>query len=130
MRTSNHEGLIDPGTKGIPLKLAHPSHDLDGTGRERAGPLRPQHLKVVADHSEGVTQDTDLITLCLKIPPRLGKVHGQADRNAFSLQLLGHLVYKLGLEGADLLLHVIALLTGLVTLLEGLAVLLVSRATL
>ena len=75
MRTSNREGLIDPDAKGIPLELAHPSHDLDGTGHERAGPLKPYHLKVIADHSEGSAQDTKLVTLCLKIPPRLGEVH-------------------------------------------------------
>ena len=34
MRMSNREGLIDPGAEGIPLKLAHPSHDLDGTSYE------------------------------------------------------------------------------------------------
>ena len=39
MRMSNHEGLIGPGAKGIPLELAHPSRDLDGMGHERASPL-------------------------------------------------------------------------------------------
>ena len=39
MRTSNREGLIDPGVKGIPLELEHPGHDLDGMSHERAGPL-------------------------------------------------------------------------------------------
>ena len=34
MRMSNHEGLINPGMKGILLELAHPSRDLDGTGGE------------------------------------------------------------------------------------------------
>ena len=53
MRTSNREGLINPRAKGIPLELAHLSRDLDGMIRERAGPLRPHHLKVIADHSEG-----------------------------------------------------------------------------
>ena len=106
---SNHEGLIDPNAKGTPLKLAHPSHDLDGTGRERAGPLRSHHLKVVAYHSEGDTQDTELIALHLKIPPCLGEIHGQLGRNAFGLQLLGHRICKLILEGADLLLRIIVL---------------------
>ena len=85
MRTSNHEGLINPGVKGIPLKLAHSSHDLNGMGHERAGPLRPHHLKVVVDHSEGGAQDTELVTLRLKIPPCLGEVHGQPDRDALGL---------------------------------------------
>ena len=85
MRTSNHKGLINTGTKGIPLKLAHPSCDPDGTGRERAGPLRPHHLKVIVDHFEGGTQDTEHVTLCLKIPSRLDEVHGQPDRNALGL---------------------------------------------
>ena len=73
---SNHEGLIDPDTKGIPLELAHQCHDLDGTGHERTGPLRPHHLKVITDHSEGSAQDTKLVALCLKIPLCLGEVHG------------------------------------------------------
>jgi len=76
MRTSNHEGLIDPGAKGIPLELEHPSHDLDSTRRERTGPLQPHYLKVVTDHFEGSAQDTELIALRLNIPPRLGEVHG------------------------------------------------------
>ena len=75
MRTSNHEELIDPSVKSIPLELAYPSRDLDGTGHERAGPLRPHHLKVVADHSKGGAQDTELVTLCLKISPHLGEIH-------------------------------------------------------
>ena len=85
MRMSNHEGLIDPGTKGSPQELAHPSYDLDGTGRERAGPLRPHHLKVIANHSEGGAQDTELVALRLKIPPHLGEVHGQPSGNALGL---------------------------------------------
>ena len=76
MRMSNNEGPIDPGVKGIPLELAHPSRDLDGTGHERAGPLELHHLKVIADHSKDGTQDTELVALRLKIPPRLGEVHG------------------------------------------------------
>ena len=76
MRTSNHEGLIHPSAKGIPLELAHLSCDLNSMGHERAGPLRPHHLKVIIDHSEGSAQDTELIALRLKIPPRLGEVHG------------------------------------------------------
>ena len=76
MRTSNCEGLVDPGVKRIPLELAHPSCDLNGTGRERANPLLPHHLKVIADHSDGGAQDTKLIALRLKIPPRLCEVHG------------------------------------------------------
>ena len=66
---SNHEGLIDPGMKGIPLELAHPSHDLDDTSCERAGPLQSHYLKVIADHSKGGAQDTKLVTLRLKISP-------------------------------------------------------------
>ena len=85
MRTSNREGLIDLGAKGIPLELAYPSRDLDGMGHERAGSLQPHHLKVVVDHTEGGTQDTKLIALCLKIPPHLSKVHGQPDRDALGL---------------------------------------------
>ena len=53
MRMSNREGLIDPIAKGIPLELAQLGHDLDGMSRERAGPLVPHHLKVIADHSKG-----------------------------------------------------------------------------
>ena len=53
MRTSNHEGLIELGTKGIPLELEHPSRDHDGKSHKRAGLLRSHHLKVVPDHSEG-----------------------------------------------------------------------------
>ena len=75
MRMSNHEGLIDPSKKGIPLKLAHLSHDLDGTSREQAGPLRSHHLKVIVDHSEGDAQDNELVTLCLKISSFLGEIH-------------------------------------------------------
>ena len=82
---SNCKGLIDPSVKGISLELAHLSHDLDGTGRERAGPLRPHHLKVIADYSEGGAQDTELVTLCLKISAHLGKIHSQPDRNALGL---------------------------------------------
>jgi len=82
---SNHEGLIDPSTKGIPIELAHPSRDLDGAGHERASPLRPHHLKVVANHSEGSAQDTELVALRLKIPPCLSEVHGQLGRDALSL---------------------------------------------
>ena len=39
MRMSNHEELINPGAKGIPLDLVKLGHDLDSTGHERAGPL-------------------------------------------------------------------------------------------
>ena len=53
MRTGNCKGLVDPGAKDVPLKLPHPRRDLDGTGRERTGPLRPHHLQVIADHSKG-----------------------------------------------------------------------------
>ena len=76
-------------------------------------------MKVIVDHSKGSTQDTKLITLRLKIPPRLGEVHGQPGKNVLGLQLLGHRISKLGLEGANLLLHIIALLEGLVTLLTS-----------
>ena len=79
---SNREGLINPSAKGIPLKLVHPHRDLDGTGRERTGPLRPHHLKVITDHSNGGAQDTELITLRLKISPHLGEIHSQLGRNA------------------------------------------------
>ena len=119
MRMSNYEGLIDPSAKGTSFELAHPSYDLDGTSRERASPLRPHHLKVVADHSRGGAQDTELVALCLKIPPCLGEVHGQPGRDALGLQLLGHHIFELGLEGADLLLCVGALLAGLVMLLAS-----------
>ena len=119
---------VDPDTKSIPLELAYPSRDLDGTGHERAGPLRPHHIKVVADHSKGSAQDTELVTLRLKIYPHLGKIHSQLDRNALGLQLLSRLPFKLDLEGADLLLRIIALLAGLVTLLESLVMLLESYA--
>ena len=85
MRTSNREGLIDPSAKGIPLELPHPSHDLDDMSHERAGPLRPHNHKVIADHSEGGTQDTELVTLRLKIPPHIGKIHSQPSRNALGL---------------------------------------------
>ena len=76
VRMSNHEGLIDPGMKDIPLELAHPRRDLDGMGRKRTGPLRPHHLKDIVDHSKGGAQDTKLIALRLKIPPRLSEVRG------------------------------------------------------
>ena len=85
MRTSNHKGLVDPDVKRIPLELAHPSYDLDGMSRERASPLRPHHLKVTTDHSEGSAQDTKLVTLCLKISPHLDEIHSQPSRNALSL---------------------------------------------
>ena len=75
MRTSNRKGLIDLSMKGTPFKLAHPSRDLDGTSHERAGPLRPHHLKVITDHYEGGAQDTELVALRLKIPPHLGELH-------------------------------------------------------
>ena len=76
MRMSNYKGLVDLGTKGVPFELAHPHHDLDGIGREQTGPLRPHHLQVIVDHSEGGAQDTELIALCLKVPPRLDELHG------------------------------------------------------
>ena len=85
MRTSNRKGLIHPSAKGIPLELAHLSRDLDGTSHERAGPLRPHHLKVIIDHSEGGAQDTELVTLCLKISPHLGQFHSQPSKNALGL---------------------------------------------
>ena len=66
--------------------------------------------------------------LRLKIPPHLGEIHNQPGRNALNLQLLGRLPFKLSLEGADLLLHVVVLLAGLVTLSESLVTLLLSRA--
>ena len=62
--------------KGVPLELAYPCRDLDGMAHERTGPLRPYHLMVIADHSEGGTQEIELISLYLKIPPRLSEVHG------------------------------------------------------
>ena len=77
VRMSNHEGLFDPSAKGIPLELVHPCCDLNGTGHERAGPLRQHHLKVIVDHSEGGAQNTELVALRLKTPPRLSEVHGQ-----------------------------------------------------
>ena len=61
--------------KGTPFELVHPSRDLGGMSHERAGPLWPHHLKVIIDHSEGGGQDTELVTLCLKIPPHLSEVH-------------------------------------------------------
>ena len=85
MRTSNHEGLVDPSAKRIPLEPAHLNYDLNGTSRERAGPLRPHHLKVIADHSEGGAQDTELIALHLKIPPCLGEIHSQPSGDTLSL---------------------------------------------
>ena len=130
MRTSNHEGLGDPSMKSFPLNPAHPHRDIYGMGRKRASPLRPHHLKVIVDHSEGAAQDTELVALRLKIPPHLGELHGQPDRDALVLQLMGRRISELGLEGTDLLLHVVVLLAGLVTLLEGLVMLLVSHAML
>ena len=128
MRMSNRKGLVDPSAKRIPLELAHPSCDLNSTGHERAGPLRPHHLKVIVDHSEGGAQDTELVTLHLKISPHLGEIHSQLDRNALGLQLLGRLPFELGLEGTDFLLCVVVLLAGLVMLLESLITLLASHA--
>ena len=103
--------------------MAHPHRYLDSMGRERVGPLRPHHFKVVADHSEGDAQDTKLVALRLKFPPCLGEVHGQPDRDALGLQLLGSHVFELDLEGANLLLCVVALLEGLVALLMSHAML-------
>ena len=125
---SNHKGPIDPSAKGIPLELAHPSHDLNGTSHKRANPLRLHHLKVIADHSEGSAQDTELVTLHLKISPHLGEIHSQPSRNALGLQLSGCLPFELGLEGADLLLHIVVLLAGLVMLSDGLVTLLADHA--
>ena len=85
MRMSNREGLIDLSTKGSPLELAHPSHDLDSMSREQDGHLRPHHLKVIVDHTEGGAQDTELVTLRLKISPHLGEIHGYTGRNALGL---------------------------------------------
>ena len=85
MRMSNHEGLIDLGMKGTPLELVHPSHDLDDMSHERDGPLRPHHLKVIIDQSEGGAQDTELVTLHLKIPPHLGEIDSQPSGDALNL---------------------------------------------
>ena len=63
----------------------------------------------------------------MKISPHLGKIHSQPGRNVLGRQLLGHLPFELGLQGADLLLCVVALLVGLVMLLESLVALLISR---
>ena len=60
-----------------------------------------------------------LVTLRLKAPPRPGELHRQSGGNALGLQPLGHHGSELSLEGADHLLHLIALLDGLVTLLVG-----------
>ena len=75
MRTSNREGPIDVGAKGVPLELARWNLDLDGMSHERAGLLQLHHLKVIADYSEGSAQDTELIILRLKISPHLGEIH-------------------------------------------------------
>ena len=119
MRVSNCKGLVDPGVKGVHFKLPHPCRDIDGMGYERTGPLRPHHLQVIADHSKGGAQDTELIALHLKVLHHLSKVRGQPDRDALGLQPLGCRGSKLGLEGVDLLLRIIVLSNSLVTLLMG-----------
>ena len=50
MRMGNGEGLGDPDVKSTLLKLAHPSRDTSGMGRNGAGPRLLWHLQVVADH--------------------------------------------------------------------------------
>jgi len=74
-------------------------------------------------------QDIELVTLLLKFSPFLGEIHSQLDRNALGLQLPGCLPFELGLECANFLLRVVALLAGLVTLSKSLVALLVSCAT-
>jgi len=64
-----------------------------------------------------------LITLGLKNPPHLGKLHVQPGRDALGLQPSGHHGSKIHLEGADPLTRLIALSDGLVVLLVGRAVL-------
>ena len=76
MRAGDGEGLGDPRAKSFPLELAHPRCDIYGMGFKRAGPLQPRHLQVIADHSEGSTQEIMLITLRLKAPPCLGELRG------------------------------------------------------
>ena len=105
MRASDGEGLGDPYAKSFLLQLAHPRHDIYSTGHERAGPLCLHHLQVVADYAEGNLQDIELVALHLKKTPRLGKIHGQSGNGALGLQLLGFCGSKLGLEGANPLLH-------------------------
>ena len=53
MQAGDGEGLGDPRAKSFPLELAHPRHDIYGTGRKRAGSLRPRHLQVIEDHPDG-----------------------------------------------------------------------------
>ena len=72
-------------------------------------------------------QDIELVTLLLKFSPFLGEIHSQPGRNALSLQLLGHRAFELGLEGANLLLRIIALLVVLVALSESLVTLPMSH---
>ena len=117
MQTSNRKGLGDPGMKSFPLEMAHPRRDIYGTGRKRAVPLRLHHLQVIADHSKGSAQDTELVALRLKVPPCLSELCGQTDRDTLSLQPLGCCGSKLGLERANLLLRLVSLSNGLVALL-------------
>ena len=75
----------DPSMKSFPLNPAHPHRDIYGMGRKRASPLRPHHLQVVADHSEGNAQEIMLIALCFKVPLCLGELRGQPDGDALDL---------------------------------------------
>ena len=64
-----------------------------------------------------------LVALRLKAPPCLGELRGQPGRNALGLQPPGCCGSKLGLEGTDPLLGLIALSNGLVVLPMGRAML-------
>ena len=85
MRAGDGEGLGDPRAKSFPLELAHPRHDIYGTGRKRAGSLWPRHLQVIEDHLNSSAQEIMLIALRLKDPPRLGKLRDQPGGDSLSL---------------------------------------------
>jgi hypothetical protein len=91
---SNHEGPIDDGTKGIPLKLVRPIRDLD-----------------------------ELLLQALHHCRALSQIRSEPDSDILSLNLLIPLTFKLGLEGANSLLRDVTFLVGLVTLLASRVVL-------
>lgn len=53
MRMSDHEGTIDAGSEGTPLKIAHPVRHQGDMGHKRARRLWPGHPKIIADEAGG-----------------------------------------------------------------------------
>ena len=112
MSMGDGEGLGNPSMKSTLLKLAHPSRDISGTGRKRAGPSLLCHLQVIADCQNGEGQAIILITFSLKKPPRLGKIGAQTSRNFLSIQPSGHLDSKIRLACLGHLTRFVALSDG------------------